>query len=66
MMKYLIPLIGRIFNKKQAYQYLIDSSMKFPCAEDFKTVIKKTTGFKKVEYKSFFGGVTYLYIASNN
>lgn len=65
IMKYFIPLIGRLFNKKSAYQYLIDSSMKFPCANDFCIVIKKTTGFKHVSYKPLFGGVTYLYIASN-
>lgn len=65
LMKYIMPLIGKLFNKRSAYQYLIDSSMKFPCADDFSIVIKKTTGFKKVEYKPFFGGITYLYIASN-
>lgn len=66
VMKYFIPLIGKIFNKKDAYEYLIDSSMKFPCAKDFSEVIKKTTGFKNVSYRPFFGGITYLYTASNS
>lgn len=65
LMKYFIPLIGKLFQKKSAYQYLIDSSMKFSCADDFCTVIKKTTGFNKVTFKPLFGGVTYLYVASN-
>lgn len=65
LMLYFIPFIGKIFKKQQAYQYLIDSSMKFPCADKFCTEIKEATGFHHVEYKSFFGGVTYLYIASN-
>jgi demethylmenaquinone methyltransferase/2-methoxy-6-polyprenyl-1,4-benzoquinol methylase len=65
LMKYFIPLMGKLFNKREAYEYLIHSSMKFPCAEDFCTVIKKTTGFKTVKYKPFFGGITYLYTASN-
>lgn len=65
IMKYFIPLIGKLFNKESAYQYLIDSSMNFPCAESFCEEIKKSTGFKKVTYRPYFGGVTYLYIASN-
>lgn len=65
LMLYFIPFIGKIFRKQSAYKYLIDSSMKFPCAEKFCDEIKEATGFEKVEYKSFFGGVTYLYIASN-
>lgn len=65
IMKYFMPFMGFIFNSKKAYKYLVDSSMKFPCAEDFCTEIKKATGFKNVKYIPFFGGVTYLYIASN-
>lgn len=65
IMKYFIPFIGKIFNKQQAYQYLIDSSMKFPCADDFCQVIKDNSTYNHVTYKPFFGGVTYLYIASN-
>lgn len=64
IMKYFIPLIGKIFKKEEAYKYLIESSMKFPCAQDFCEVMARTTDFKKVQYKSFFGGVTYLYTAT--
>ncbi len=63
IMKYFIPFIGKVFNKQEAYQYLIDSSMKFPCAENFCKVIQKSTGFEDVTYRSFFGGITYLYVA---
>jgi demethylmenaquinone methyltransferase/2-methoxy-6-polyprenyl-1,4-benzoquinol methylase len=66
IMKYFMPIMGRIFNKQAAYKYLVDSSMKFPCAEEFCSDMKKATGFKNVTYKPFFGGVTYLYIARNN
>lgn len=65
LMKYFIPFIGKIFKKESAYKYLIDSSMNFPCAQDFCDVIKKSTQFKHVEYKPIFGGITYLYIARN-
>lgn len=63
IMKYFMPLMGKIFNKQEAYKYLVDSSMKFPCAEKFCEVIKKNSHYTNVTYKPFFGGVTYLYIA---
>ena len=66
LMNYFIPFIGKLFKKQSAYKYLIDSSMKFPCAEDFCQVIKDNTGFNTVSYQPFFGGVTYLYTASND
>ncbi len=66
IMNYFIPAMGKLFNKQSAYKYLIDSSMKFPCAEDFCEAIRKNTGFTNVTYKPFFGGITYLYTASNN
>lgn len=66
IMTYFIPLMGKLFNKQSAYKYLIESSMKFPCADDFCKVIKSSTGFNNVSYKPFFGGVTYLYTASND
>jgi len=65
IMRGVMPLIGKLFKKESAYQYLIESSIKFPCAEEFCQDIKKATGFKTVTYKPFFGGVTYLYTASN-
>ncbi len=63
IMNYFMPLMGKIFNKEEAYKYLVDSSKKFPCADEFCAEIKKATGFQDVEYRSYFGGVTYLYIA---
>ncbi|MBT4790754.1 MAG: bifunctional demethylmenaquinone methyltransferase/2-methoxy-6-polyprenyl-1,4-benzoquinol methylase UbiE [Halobacteriovoraceae bacterium] len=66
VMKGLMPIIGKLFNKQQAYKYLIESSMNFPSQQEFCDVIKASTGFDKVTYQPFFGGVTYLYIASNN
>ncbi len=66
IMNYFIPFIGKLFKKESAYKYLIDSSMKFPCAQEFCNEIKKHTSFNNVTYKPLFGGVTYLYIARNN
>lgn len=65
IMTIFIPLIGKLFRKQAAYKYLIDSSMAFPSGDKFARIIKEDTGFKHVEYRPLFGGVTYLYIASN-
>lgn len=65
IMKYFMPIMGWMFNKREAYRYLVESSMKFPCADDFCKDMKEATGFKTVQYKPYFGGVTYLYTASN-
>lgn len=64
LMKYFIPLIGKIFNKKGAYQYLIDSSMQFPSGKKMVQEIKENTTFDHVEYQAIMGGITYLYIAT--
>ena len=64
IMQYFIPVLGKLFNKKDAYEYLIESSMRFPCADDFCKQIKETTNFNNVSYIPMFGGVTYLYIAT--
>ncbi|MBD64572.1 MAG: hypothetical protein CME62_05170 [Halobacteriovoraceae bacterium] len=65
IMNYFIPFIGKLFNKEEAYKYLIDSSKSFPCAYEFTQIIKESTGFDKAYYIPLFGGVTYLYIAEN-
>lgn len=65
IMNYFMPLMGKLFNKEEAYKYLVDSSKKFPCAVDFCHEIRLATGFEEVEYHSYFGGVTYLYVARN-
>lgn len=65
IMSFFIPLMGKMFKKQKAYQYLIDSSMQFPSGQNFCQIIQQNTQFKHVKYKPLFGGVTYLYIASN-
>lgn len=65
IMKYFMPFMGKLFKKEEAYKYLVESSQKFPCADKFVDVIKESTDFKNVTYRPMFGGVTYLYIASD-
>jgi demethylmenaquinone methyltransferase/2-methoxy-6-polyprenyl-1,4-benzoquinol methylase len=65
-LKMFVPLVGSISNQKSAYQYLIESSERFPCGEDFIDLLKKNTNFSHFKYETFAGGLVYLYSASNN
>jgi demethylmenaquinone methyltransferase/2-methoxy-6-polyprenyl-1,4-benzoquinol methylase len=64
IMKYFIPFLGKVFRKEDAYKYLIESSSRFPCADDFSKHILENTEFDTVKYIPMFGGVTYLYIVT--
>ena len=66
VMKYFIPLIGMLFNKQSAYQYLIDSSMTFPSGKKMVEEIKSNTDFEIVTYQPIMGGITYLYTAQKS
>lgn len=58
----LLPKIGGLITgKADAYQYLQDSSAKFPCADEFLSMAAKTNAFKKMSYKPLFGGIAYMY-----
>jgi len=64
LMNKVIPFIGKIFNKQEAYTYLIESSSKFPSADEFLNVIKKNTpDFNEYKYTPLFFGVVYIYEA---
>lgn len=60
----IIPFIGKLFNKKEAYSYLIESSARFPSDETFLKVIKENSpGFDEYKYTPLFFGVVYIYEA---
>ena len=61
MMEKFIPWIGKLFRFKDSYQYLIDSSKKFPSDDEFIRVATATKLFKKCSYQSVFGGICYIY-----
>ena len=61
--RYIMPTLGRIFSKDaKAYRYLPESMAAFPQGEVMKEILEKT-GFKKVEFRRFTGGICTLYIA---
>lgn len=64
LMNKIIPFIGKLFNKQEAYTYLIESSSKFPSGDTFLNAMKENTdGFNEFKYTPLFFGVVYIYEA---
>lgn len=57
----LPTLGGLITGRKQAYQYLQDSSAQFPCREDFLEMMRSTGQFASCEFKPLTFGIAYMY-----
>jgi demethylmenaquinone methyltransferase/2-methoxy-6-polyprenyl-1,4-benzoquinol methylase len=58
----VLPKIGGwITGRKNAYEYLQNSSAKFPCKEDFTKMMMATGRFAKCEYKPVTFGIAYMY-----
>jgi len=56
-----VPIFGLISGRKDAYEYLIASSERFPSAGDFIELMKKNSDHLIFNYKPIFGGIAYLY-----
>ncbi len=60
--KYIMPFLGGLVSgNKDAYTYLPETSLRFPCGRVFCEHMRKK-GFKDVNYRSFFGGIAYAYV----
>jgi len=57
-----VPLISLIFTKNiKAYNYLLDSTKEFPREKEFKKILG-SVGFKNIESKRKFFGISTIYI----
>ena len=57
-----VPLISFIFTKNiKAYNYLLDSTKEFPNEKEFKKILS-SVGFKNIESKRKFFGISTIYI----
>ncbi|MGE3608175.1 MAG: ubiquinone/menaquinone biosynthesis methyltransferase [Bacteriovoracaceae bacterium] len=65
MLRMYVPLFGMITKRADAYEYLISSSEKFPSDDRFMEILKKNTQFKNYGYLPVFGGIAYIYFATN-
>jgi len=59
--KVLPKIGGALTGKSDAYNYLQDSSLKFPCGEKFLDLVRLTGKFDSIHAKPLMGGVAYLY-----
>lgn len=58
----VLPRIGGwVTGKPEAYEYLQNSSAKFPCKEGFLELARKTGLFDRAEFRPLSGGIAYLY-----
>lgn len=58
----VMPKLGGIVTGEQdAYEYLESSAGRFPCGEDFVTMMRGAADFANVEYKTLTFGIAYLY-----
>lgn len=60
--KVLPKIGGQITGEKDAYEYLQNSSSRFPCREDFVTLMKQSFNFEHVSYYPVSLGIAYIYI----
>lgn len=59
--KILPQLGGLITGQKKAYEYLQNSSAKFPCGTDFVKLMEQTGRFSSIESRPLTFGIAYVY-----
>ncbi len=60
--KHLLPKVGGwVTGRRQAYEYLQDSSAQFPCREGFVDLMNQTGRFSRIDYRPVSFGIAYLY-----
>lgn len=60
--RHILPRLGGMVTGEQdAYEYLERSAGRFPCGDDFATLMRESGDFAKVEYVTLTFGIAYLY-----
>jgi demethylmenaquinone methyltransferase/2-methoxy-6-polyprenyl-1,4-benzoquinol methylase len=60
--RHILPRLGGIVTGEQdAYEYLERSAGRFPCGDDFATLMRESGDFANVEYVPLTFGIAYLY-----
>jgi demethylmenaquinone methyltransferase/2-methoxy-6-polyprenyl-1,4-benzoquinol methylase len=63
--KKVLPKIGGwITHKPDAYQYLQESSARFPCGQNFINLMKESQDLSDFQFKALSFGIAYLYRAT--
>ncbi|HEY3307481.1 MAG TPA: bifunctional demethylmenaquinone methyltransferase/2-methoxy-6-polyprenyl-1,4-benzoquinol methylase UbiE [Desulfuromonadaceae bacterium] len=58
----LLPMVGGLFSRYNAYKYLPDSVLEFPSIEEFSNTIRET-GFENVKVQELTFGIASIYVA---
>ncbi len=66
ILRLYMPLLGALTKRKDAYEYLIDSSMAFPSGEKFIKIAMKNGQFSQGRFLPLFGGIAYIYLLSKD
>ncbi len=62
--KTVFPILGGLLaGDSKAYDYLRETSARFPCGEDFTRILKKTGKFRDERYVKSLFGLVYIYTA---
>lgn len=63
--KYVMPTVGGLLTgNRDAYEYLPETSAKFPAGEKFVEIMDKTESFTSAKAHSLQSGVAYIYIGN--
>jgi demethylmenaquinone methyltransferase/2-methoxy-6-polyprenyl-1,4-benzoquinol methylase len=57
----LLPIVGGLFSRYNAYKYLPDSVLEFPSHEEFSRIISEA-GFRNIHIKELTFGIASIYI----
>ncbi|MGH9423731.1 MAG: bifunctional demethylmenaquinone methyltransferase/2-methoxy-6-polyprenyl-1,4-benzoquinol methylase UbiE, partial [Thermoanaerobaculia bacterium] len=60
---FLPRLGGAVTGERGAYEYLESSAARFPCGEDFVSMMKSAAAFSSVDFRPLTLGIAYLYRA---
>lgn len=63
--KFVLPTVGGIMSgNREAYSYLQETSIAFPCREDFLDLMEDTGSFSDQKYYRLTGGIAYIYVGT--
>lgn len=60
--RHVLPKIGGLITgRKNAYEYLQNSSAQFPCRDEFAALMMSTGRYERVDFKPLSLGIAYMY-----
>lgn len=63
--RYVLPRLGgAVTGKRDAYEYLESSAVRFPSGEEFVALMRRSANFASIDCEALTGGIAYLYIGS--